>query len=308
MKELIISLDYELRWGMDIIYGESDDSSSIHIKNTPYVIKDMLNLFNKYKVKSTWASVLAISMDSWGEYYETLSEYNIDTDLSHYGHTSKFHNDSRYEKYYFSKDSFYNIINCHYAELGSHSFRHTYFGENNYCKDDFILDNKICTEILINKFNINKYCYVFPRNQVIYEEYFDKAHIFGYRDIPNSYGYKNTTSLKNNSFLSRSSRILNDVFPYTSSVSEKKSFSTVGDIHLRFNLPECFWKIVLKKIDLILGKDNFKDSSSIHLWWHPHNISIFPERNLSRMEDLLILIDKHIKAKNVKTSFMSDVV
>ena len=91
-------------------------------------------------------------------------------------------------------------------------------------------------------------------------------------------------------------------------MSEKKSFSTVGDIHLRFNLPECFWKIVLKKIDLILGKDNFKDSSSIHLWWHPHNISIFPERNLSRMEDLLILIDKHIKAKNVKTSFMSDVV
>ena len=48
MKDIIISLDYELRWGMDIVYGDSMNQASSHIENTPIVIKKMIDLFNKY--------------------------------------------------------------------------------------------------------------------------------------------------------------------------------------------------------------------------------------------------------------------
>ena len=224
MKDIIISLDYELRWGMDIVYGDSLDRSSEHIKNTPLVIKKMIALLNKYEIKSTWASVLAISMDSWGEYFEVLDKYCIDPEQKHYGHSLKFHNEDIYKDYYFSQNSFNYIINSDNAEIGSHSFRHTYFGEDAYSKEDFILDNKICSDILANKFNINKYCYVFPRNQVVYEDCFDNNIIYGYRAIPSIYGYKNTTSKSNNKFLVKASRLANDILPFTTKLSEQQDF------------------------------------------------------------------------------------
>ena len=53
MKRLIISLDYELRWGMDIIYGSSVNDSNIYISQTPRVVNNMLSIFSKYEIKST---------------------------------------------------------------------------------------------------------------------------------------------------------------------------------------------------------------------------------------------------------------
>ena len=307
MKDIIITLDYELRWGMDIIYGDSSNKFSSHIKNTPAVIKEMISLFNKYEIKSTWASVVAISLDSWDEYYEVLKEYNIDPLRNHFGHTLKFHNIENYKDNYFSKDSFNSIINSENAEIGSHSFRHIYFGENSYQKEDFILDNKICSDILENKFNIKKYCYVFPRNQIVYKNFLDKHTISGYREIPSTYGYKNTTSATNNKKLVRASRTVNDIFPLTTKPSKKYNFFSIGDVHIRFNLPEILWKTQLLKIKLML-QNKSSDNCSLHLWWHPHNVSISPIKNLQRLEQLLMLLEKNINNRRARSSFMSEVI
>lgn len=307
MKSLIISLDYELRWGMDIIYGSSLDDSNIHISDTPHVINNMLNIFTKYEIKSTWASVLAISMKSWGEYFEVLDSYGIKNDITHFGHTSKFHNSEEFEKYYFSYNSMKTIHNFEFAEIGSHSFRHTYFGEDQYNKNDFILDNKICADVLNHKFNIKQSCYVYPRNQIIHTDLIDRETTNGYREVPDIYGYKNTKSTKNNKLLTKLSRFSNDVIPFLSKPSKRKDFYSIGDMHIRFNLPNFLWKIQLFKLENLLNSDE-SYQSSIHLWWHPHNISINPSKNISRLEELLSLLKKYIDEKKIKSSFMSEVL
>jgi|TARA_A100001015_G_scaffold299190_1_gene382918 hypothetical protein len=307
MKRLIISLDYELRWGMDIIYGSSVNDSNIYISQTPRVVNNMLSIFSKYEIKSTWASVLAISMKSWNEYFEVLDLYGIKNDGPHFGHTSNFHNFKEFEKYYFSYNSMKTINDFELAEIGSHSFRHTYFGEDQYNSNDFILDNKICADILNNKFNIKKPCYVFPRNQIVHIDEIDRTSIVGYREVPNIFGYKNTKSTKNNRLFTKLSRFSNDVIPFVSKPSKRTTFYSVGDMHIRFNMPDLFWKIQLLKLEnMIKSKESYE--STIHLWWHPHNISINPSKNITRLEELLKLIRKYINNKSIESSFMSEVV
>ena len=89
---LVISLDFELYWGIGdhIEY----DSYQTYFDNTLKIIPEILNLFSKYQIACTWATVGMLWNENWEEWIknrpsilpkyknEKLSNYNLNDKIT----------------------------------------------------------------------------------------------------------------------------------------------------------------------------------------------------------------------------------
>ena len=305
-----ISLDFELFWG--VRDKRSLSSYSKNLEGVWIAIPKILNLFQKYEIHASWATVGFLfynSIDDLGlDIPKNLPEYE-NKNLSPYLYIQDNKiNDN--DKYHFAVKLIEYIKSTEGQEISSHTFSHFYTMEKNSIKNSFEDDIKSFKK-LCNTKNIEVRSIVFPRNQMNAEilNIIKKYDINIYRGNPDHWAYKSGDI--NKDFKTKIFRFIDTFFNlsgHKTSVPENidgiynvKSSMFLRPYSNRFKILESLKLKRIKKAMLYAAKNN----ENFHLWWHPHNFGINIEENMKNLEDLLkyytYLNKKYkMKSKNMK--------
>lgn len=310
--KFVISLDYELHWGIfDVL---SEEQYFENLVNTENAVDEMLKVSNEFEVRLTFATVGILFANDKNELQQYLPK-NQPT------YTNKIRNPylfldtvgatKKEAPFHFAKKSIEKIKADSRHEIGTHTFSHYYCLEDGQTAQQFDADLKSAVAIA-KSMDIDIKSIVFPRNQVK-EEYLEvcvKNDITSYRGTETAGAYNPTISLPR--MVKRGSRMLDSYFNllghHTISLSEL-SYKT----NTCLNLPSSrFFRPYNAKLKLIQGlklrriKKSMthaaKNKHLYHLWWHPHNFGKDLDQNISDLKKIY----EHFQKLNKKYGFESE--
>ena len=195
---LTVSLDFELYWGLR-------DKRTIkeyeeNLKGVKEAIEKILELFDKYEIHATWATVgflFAQDVDELKISSPNIKPQYINTSLNPYQYIS---DNVVLESYcHFAPEIIDIICNHKNQEIGTHTFSHYYCLEDGQTAEAFRNDIEVAVEIS-GKRNLEIKSLVFPRNQWN-EEYLsilDEYGITSYRGNEKGWLYKATNGSDEN--------------------------------------------------------------------------------------------------------------
>jgi peptidoglycan/xylan/chitin deacetylase (PgdA/CDA1 family) len=303
--KLVISLDFELFWGISESknmngYGQS-------LAYTKIVVQKLLDLFDKFDVKVTWAVVgflfykdekdlLKLSQQIEQPSYRKLR-------LNNYEYLNLVKEDCL--DMYFAPELIDIIKSKANHEIATHTFSHYYTLERGQTMGQFEVDLDLAIGEA-KKAGIDIVSIVFPRNQFSDQHiaYCKSIGINVYRGNQNHWIYKPGTK---QGYLKRGLRLLDSYFRISGDntfvVSEVSNIKNVKAS--RFLRP---YKSGLKFAEglrrkRILSEMTYaaKNNRCYHLWWHPHNFCVDTKENMEFLETILI----HYKKLNQEYGFSS---
>ncbi len=291
MKSMfIISLDFELFWGVHDKYRL--EKYKENIEGVGKVIPHLLNLFEKYDIHATWATVgfmfseNALELNQFIPEKEHLPTYN-NQNVSPYGLLEE-NKTVNYEKYYFAPRLIEQVSCAKGQEIGSHTFSHYYCKEKGQTPKQF--DRDISASIAIAKSkNYSLKSIVLPRNQCDkeYIKLLKKWGFTSYRDEENDWIHKISFFP-----LKRILRLIDVYISLTGQggyipVDEEGIVNLVGSrMYKPYVHKLCLFEPLkirrIKKQMLHAAKNNL----TFHLWWHPHNIGVNTEIHLAQLNEI----------------------
>ncbi|HSF56002.1 MAG TPA: polysaccharide deacetylase family protein [Algoriphagus sp.] len=307
---LVISLDFELHWGRFDKYPL--ESCLGYYRNTKDVIPRLLDLFTKYEIHVTWATVGMLMAES----REELEYFSPELKPSYTNRLFSAYTwvDSQkklFKEALFAPDLVKMIIDTPNQELGSHSFAHYYSLEEGQNHKQWEADLKSANRIAFEKFGHTHYSLVFPRNQYS-EKYLKVAESEGFQAVrtnPKDWFWQ---SVQHEKFLKKVFRTGDTLFPLglkTSYLVDKPKNGIIplpASRLLRPFRPNSFFN--LKRIDRIKKEieTTIKFGEFYHLWWHPHNFGHYPKENLMKLEELLQWVRQKMEINGIETLSMKE--
>lgn len=291
----VISLDYELMWGVwDVTTLEKYGNNILGVRE---VIPKMLQLFEQYNIKTTFATVgilfakdkneLLASMPDIKPAYSN-NDYNVyDKEFIKIGFNEKD------DPYHFGSDLI-NLVRQSGHEVATHTYSHYFCLEEGQTAEEFDADIKAAIKIAVTN-DIHISTMIFPRNQIndAYLPVLADNGIHVYRGNPISWIYKPRKFTAEIPFI-RLCRLLDTYFP----ISGYNTFSINKETGLPVNVPasrflkpfnkSLAWleKLKLKRI-MNEMTHAAKNNELYHLWWHPHNFGINIPENLNNLSVIL---------------------
>lgn len=298
---LVISLDFELMWGMrDII--RSEDNYTLNIINARKAIPRILDLFQEYQIGTTWATVGFLFAESRIEleqyspqlkpYYNSskLDPYQEDTGMGEFD-----------DPFHYAPQLINYIQKQNRQEIATHTFSHYYCLEKGQTREMFSADLDSSLAIA-KKFGIQIRSVAFPRNQHNhdYDDILLKKGILCYRgnrlnpmysygDKTHHFIYKRLYRLVD-TYLNLSG---NHLISWDETVEKSGLCNIRESFFLRPNpkMFSVFNNLRLKRITQAMT-EAAKMNKIFHLWWHPHN---FGSNLDQKLEDLKTILE-HFKA------------
>ncbi|HAQ21325.1 MAG TPA: hypothetical protein DCR40_19150 [Prolixibacteraceae bacterium] len=292
--KLVISIDYEMLWGLT----DSNISASryIELKQVPEVVTHLLNLFKKYEIHATWASVGALTYNNLDEMKKEMT--NICRNLllnqrsNYYLLCEKKLNGN--EQTLFDPESFSKIEQTPFQQIECHSFLHIF--------SDFTSVELFKTDTCLHINRLKKLgfktpeFYVFPRNQSTLP-FLNILKKFGF----NSFRGYDSVLYSDEKIFKRILRRIDSIFPLVERNSkiiyreDCELFEFKGSRFLRTfkNTNSLSAKLHYAKLRLGLKK-SIQQGKMYHLWFHPHNFTI-NQANLLLFEDFLKSIQEYVK-------------
>ncbi|MPQ46462.1 polysaccharide deacetylase family protein [Marinifilum sp. N1E240] len=290
--KFVISLDFEKYWGIRDHSKISDYKTNLD--NVDTICFRLLNLFSKYKIHTTWATVGFLLFDNKKELIENIPHvlplyYNKCLDPYSYAKG----NDLLY-KYHFANEIIKEIINTDYQEVASHTFSHYYCLEAGQDKNTFKADLGANIDWVKRKYNIDIKSIVLPRNQVNcdYIDVLRKMNISSYRGNEDNWLYNS----RMNNVLKRIFRLIDSYINITGyntcQLEKKKNEGPLNIPSSRFLRPVSNKLFFLEKIRLRRIKRQMTNAARknelFHLWWHPHNFGMNMDANFVFLEKILL--------------------
>ncbi|CAM3645237.1 polysaccharide deacetylase family protein [Flavobacterium gelidilacus] len=310
MKEgnFIISLDFELHWGAAEKWDLSKKKA--YFDATRESVPLVLNLFKKYEIHATWATVGFLFANNKKQLLDfcpvNKPTYNNNL-LSYYNliDNNEVGKNEEVDPYHFAPSLISLIINTPNQELATHTFAHYYCTENGQNKFQFDADLKAAQQIALENFNYKLKSLVFPRNQ-FNNEYLYIAKQNGIKVVrsnPNVWFWKSKFK-----FIALA-RAFDTLFSISKSLTFNSNKLLKKDVLLlpasRFFRPYVTResRIQSLKINRIKKEMTYaaKNNRSYHLWWHPHNFGYSTPQNLLQLEDIL----NHYQVLNKKYGLTS---
>ena len=294
---LLISLDFELYWGVRDKISLDD-----YIKKYPgsrLIVSTLLNLFNKYQVHVTWATVGLLFFETRNELINALPvkkpDY-INKNRSPYEFINNISSNENDEPFCYASSLIKNISDVPHQEIGTHTFSHYYCLEGGQDIDAFKSDLESAIKVA-KKYNYILESLVFPRNQ-FNPAYLDVCHEMGikaYRGNESPWIYR-AKSEENPSWLSKGLRVLDGYF----NISGYNCYS-INNIErkLPFNFPSSrlFFRPINAKLKIleplrlrrIISDLNYAARKGLvyHLWMHPHSLELSLWTNVLFIEKIL---------------------
>ncbi|TDN82175.1 polysaccharide deacetylase [Salegentibacter sp. 24] len=294
---LVISLDFELLWG---VFDKVDwREKKEYFKNTRELIPQILQLFDKYNISCTWATVGMLFNENWEEWNtnkpDNYPEYS-NAALSAYKYGMAIQSNET-EALCFAPGLINQIKNTPLQEVATHTYSHYYCLEKGQTIESFETDLRLSIK-MAKKLGVELKSLVFPRNQFNekYLEVCKKQGIQNVRSNPSNWYWKDT---KSESLINKVFRT-GDAYIGPNNKSYKLSENIVAGNHpfsqkasrlLRPYYPnKRLNTLKLKRIKNEMTKAA-KAKEFYHLWWHPHNFGDHPQENLKDLEELLMHFD-----------------
>jgi peptidoglycan/xylan/chitin deacetylase (PgdA/CDA1 family) len=294
-----VSLDFELHWG---VFDKRDrQAREACYKNTLRIIPQMLELFTKYDVHVTWATVgslFAADQQEWETFSPSIEPDYAVENYSAYKWVRQHGMSSQYQWAHFAPEEVAMILKYPGQELATHTFSHYYCLEQQREQMAFDADLKAAVKAA-KKFNAPLRSLVFPRNQ-FNPDYLKICYDNGIKTVrsnPAGWFWSPVTE-GGAGFLRRVFRTA-DAYIQVGNVRTSYPVNSIKIIPgeplqlpaSRFLRPWSPKSETSNKLRLRRSCQEIRAAAIrkevYHLWWHPENFGDYPEQNLESLEVLL---------------------
>jgi peptidoglycan/xylan/chitin deacetylase (PgdA/CDA1 family) len=309
--KLVISLDFELMWG--VRDKRTIESYGKNILGVHQVIPRLLKTFESHKVKGTFSTVGFLFFEKKSELLANLpaSLPNYTNNLlSPYGrYFDQVGVNAQSDPHHFAPRLIRQILESPGQEISTHTFSHYYCLEEGQNADNFKADIESARKVA-EIYNIKLTSLVFPRNQ-FNDEYLQVCRELGIiciRGNEHSWLYEARNAEKEN--LTRRALRLIDAYINISGHNcydddYLKSKFPVDIAASRFLRPFSGKLKILDGLRLRRIRSGMtyaaKNGLTYHLWWHPHNFGINQDENFLFLNKIL----DHYTYLNSKYNFRS---
>lgn len=295
--EFVISLDYEIHWG--VFDAMSLEQYRNNLNNVNIVVDRLLALSEKYEVKLTFATVgmlFANSKKELEKYNPTEKPTYINNKLDTYELMLLIGENENQDKLHYAQSTINKIAKSNLHEIGTHTYSHYNCLAEGQTLAQFEADIKAANEIA-KSIDIEVKSIVFPKNQVN-EDYLKVCinnGITSYRGTEKSTLY-NTKEVPFKKWLVRFIRLgrlldsyINLTGHNTCNVKELNMTTPIVNLpSSRFLRPfnpklKFFEKLKISRVKKSM-KFAAKNGQMFHLWWHPHNFGANIDENFKNLE------------------------
>ena len=190
---LIVSLDFELFWGMlDVCPLEAYRD---HVLGGRKAIPELLDLFTKYGIHATWAAVGFQFAENYGDLQSFLPKERPtyqNPNLDPYGYAEKAGDGACF----YAPNLIRMIADTPGQEIGSHTFSHYYCREKGQTVEQFAADMAAAKQIAAAK-GYDVKSVILPRNQCepSYTKVLRNQGFTAYRDEENDWIHEKTSRI-----------------------------------------------------------------------------------------------------------------
>ncbi|MCA9199917.1 MAG: polysaccharide deacetylase family protein [Planctomycetales bacterium] len=295
MSHFIISLDFELLWGLRDHHSRA--SYGKNMLGVREAIPRMLDLFHSYEIGATWATVGMLMCESRDELLDISSQVRqpryATRSLSNYAYLDEVGETERSDPYYFGLSLVRQIQSTPRQHVGTHTFSHYYCLEDGASVESFRSDI-VAAQTVANRRGISLRSIVFPRNQ------YDAAclqvcHDMGiccFRGNQQHFVYRPSCGSKQTKWV-RALRL----FDAHTGVFGHQAFKprwNVGLMNLpasRFLRPNTGKLASVNRAHILTILRGMTHAAThgncYHLWWHPHNFGSDVVQNLKSLQVIL---------------------
>lgn len=294
---LVISLDFEMMWGCHD-WSTVQEYGNTNIMQVRQVIKSLNNLFERYGIHATFATVGLIFCKDKNDAISmkpllTPTYLNPIRSPFRKGYIEGIRESDEY--LYFAPDVLFQLNLNSNIEIGSHTFSHFFCWEPGQNCEQFEADMKRAIEVARRSDVVYK-SIIFPRNEVS-KEYLDVCASDGfvaYRGNAKKYFEHTTNRWKG--LYNKVSRLLDAYVNWGGNTSI--SYSEIDRNAKPMNVPASrMLRPYMRKLRCLEGlrlrriKNEMKYAAKhhelYHLWWHPHNFGADMVENLAFLEKVL---------------------
>ena len=287
-----ISLDFELFWG--VRDHRTIENYGNNIRNVHEVVPRLLQLFEKYNIHCSWATVGFLFLNNKEELQTNFPALFPEYVKPEYDPYKYIRQNELEPVYHFALPLIEKIKNTPGQEICTHTFSHFYALEKNTTVDQFAEDIKAAMKAAM-KNNIHISGIVFPRNQ------YSDAHITAckesgiqvYRGNEES-GVYSPVSRENENIFRRAIRFADGYINLTGHHCHKlpQKSAIINVPASRFLRPFNPKLKALNGIKFSRIKNSMEYAAAngliYQLWWHPHNFGNYTDENFIFLEKILI--------------------
>lgn len=299
----IISLDFELYWG--VRDSRSLDDYRENLLGVRALVPALLDLFQKYQIHATWATVEFLFFETRDELLAALPATRpaySNTHLDPYRYVRQIGRNEQEDPYHFAPSLIREISATPHQEIGSHTFSHYYCLEEGQDSNSFRADLEAALRVARTR-KITMKSLVFPKNQCSQDHLAvcQELGILCYRGTQSSWLYQPRPESEET--LVRRALRLADAYASFSSGNSKPVREIAGRIPFnvsasRFLRPYSPRLNILEPLrhKRILSEMTHaaKNNLSYHLWWHPHN---FGSNTLENLSFLRVILDHYAELR-----------
>lgn len=315
---LVISLDFELHWGLRDHVGREDERYA-RLPVARQAVVALADLFAARGIRATWATV-GFLFASTGEELEhsrpdTRPGYRLAA-LDPYG--EPVGEDERADPQHLAGSLVDLVAATPGQEVGSHTFSHYYCLEPGQTEAEFRAD-LAAAQALARRRGLRLRSLVLPRNQwnPAYTEAVLDSGFECIRGPQPGWGHHAGGNEATGTMLRRGARILDSYVgstpPPTTAWDDVRQPSGLGNVpasaFLRPFDPGRRQLDPLRRSRLRSGMRTAARRGRIfHLWWHPHNFSRYQPENLAFLDGLLDEFERLSGSEGMQSLSMGDVV
>ena len=306
---LIVSLDFELFWGMLDCCALEDYQDNV--LGGRKAIPKLLELFQKYGIHATWAAVGFLFAENYEElrrYFPAEKPGYWNDKLDPYREFSQIGKNEQEAPCFYAPSLLKQIAATPGQEIGSHTFCHYYCREKGQTVEQFAADIAAAKAIAADH-GYNLTSVILPRNQCEpeYTRVLQQAGFTAYRDEENDWIHEKIKCR----LLMKVLRTLDMYLPLTGQggyrpKNEMGIWNLTGSRMYRPIKPHLPLEgLKLRRIKAQM-RHAAKHGLTFHLWWHPHNVGVYTEEHMKQLEEIFSYYDELKKTYGMRSLNMRE--
>lgn len=294
---LVISLDFELLWGVRDLYPSDGGAYRRNLLGARTAIPKLLDLFAEYEIAATWATVgLLFAHDRkeagcfWPEVLPRFHDPALDP------YDGVVGEDEATDPIRYATSLIDLIASAPRQEIGSHTFGHYYPLEPGHDREAFRSDLEAAVRIG-EQFGARPRSLVIPRNQLSRADLhvIAEAGFTSVRDNARGHVHRACSNAEFRVASQRIGRIADAYLPLTGrQVARWSEIPVVEGVALlpasHFLRPRSHSLRHLEPARFLRLRSSIraaaKEGGVCHLWWHPHNFGVDQAENLAFLRRL----------------------
>lgn len=295
---LVISLDFELRWGVHDLYPHDGGAYGANLRGVRTAVPRMLDLFEAYGISATWATVgmlMTESREEWEQFRPAATPRYVDPALDVY--RVQVGEDEASDPMHFAMDLINQIRVRPGQEIGSHTYGHYCALEPGSDPESYRQDLAAAVAVARAR-GIELKSLVPPRHQfnLAYAQIVADAGFTNCRSNASGRLYKESHGARYFRSDIRAGRLIDHFVPITGDqVIQWDAIPFVDSLcclpasfFLRAYSPQLRHLDALRFQRIALGiRHAAREGGVFHLWWHPHNAGAHTNEYLAFLRRLL---------------------